>query len=303
MGEQDDVDFGGVASDRSTLFATCLTQDVLDALPEAVGIYRADGTLVANNNLFNVFWKLPPNHGLVGRLNLLTAPGVDPGDVVLFNATVAGERGESAVHAIDLRSDPAFDELGRKELWMQTLYAPLHVAGAVRFVMITFRDRSEEMYNQSRIDETQTTVEEQRETIAALRAAQEHIRQQQDTISELSTPIIEVWPGVLTLPLVGHIDEQRASSMTERLLSSVTALRARHVIIDLTGVAHLDATTAEHVLRLLRAVPLLGGQTMITGIHPAVAETIVTLGLDLRAVRTVRSLRDALTEIVRTPAR
>lgn len=300
---EDSEGLAGVADSRSRLFTRCVTQAVLEVLPDAIGIYDPAGTLVANNAAFNRFWQLPADHGLIGRLNLLTAPGVDPDDVSMFRATCDGACVESAVHPIDLRSDPAFDELGRKQLWMQTLFAPLRVDDAVEFVMITFRDRSDEVDSQTRIVETQTMVEEQRETIAALRAAQEHIRRQQDTISELSTPIIEVWPGVLTLPVVGHIDERRAGEMTERLLLRVTALRARHVILDLTGVARLDAATADHMLRILRAVPLLGGQTMITGIHPAVAETIVDLGLDLRAIRTVRSLREALTEIVAAPAR
>lgn len=294
-GPQDDA---RVRDEIATLHGRCISQDVLDALPDAIGVYGTDGLLLANNEAFCAFWKVPAEHSLVGRLNLLTAPGVDPSDVALLHRAIAGERGMSPVNAIDLTQDANFAELGRQELWMQTLFAPLRVDGAVRFVMITFRDRSDDMRNQTRVNESEALVAAQRETIAALRSAQEHIRAQQDTIRELSTPIIEVWPGVLTLPVVGNIDEQRASEMTERLLASVTTMRARHVILDLTGVLRLDPATAGHLLRILRAVPLLGGQTMITGIHPDVAQTVVALGLDLSTVRTVRSLRTALAEII-----
>lgn len=289
---------GTIAEQTAILYARCLSQEVLEALPDPMAVFGADGTLLAHNHAYREFWKLPPGHELIGRLNLLTAPGVNPNDVVLLRAAIAGEKGASSVNAIDLREDPTFAALGRQQLWMQTIFAPLRVDGAVRFVLMTFRDRSDEMNNQNRVHESEALVAAQSETIAALRSAQEHIREQQDTIRELSTPIIEVWPGVLTLPVVGHIDQRRASEMTERLLESVTRMRARYVILDLTGVLRLDPATAGHLLRILRAVPLLGGQTMITGIHADVAQTVVALGLDLSAVRTVRSLRAALAEIV-----
>ena len=86
--------------------------------------------------------------------------------------------------------------------------------------------------------------------------------------------------------------------MTERLLASVSSLRARHVILDLTGVARLEESMAGHLLQILRAVPLLGGRAMLSGINPEVAQTVVALGLDLRALRIVGSVRSALAEIV-----
>jgi hypothetical protein len=248
-----------LSEDLRVLHTRLLSREALEAIPEATGIYRLDGTLVADNAAFCEFWRLPRQHELLGRLTLLTAPTVDRGDVDRFLRAREGTREESQPHPIDVRGDPHFAALGRKQLWMQTLFAPLRVDGVVTFVMITFRDRTDEMDNQSRVNEGEARIAEQAATIAALRAAQEHIRQQQDVIRELSTSIIEVWPGVLTLPVVGHIDEQRASEMTERLLTKVSALRARHVILDLTGVERLDAATAGLLLGILRAVPLLAG--------------------------------------------
>jgi anti-anti-sigma regulatory factor len=289
-----------VARDIRALFERFISQETLDALPDTIGIYRTDGVLVGHNTAFSEFWKVPRDHGLIGRLNLLTAPGVAREHVQALLRAREGEVVSSPAVEIDLRNDPTFDEVQRKQLWMETVFSPLRDAeGLVRYVMLIFRDRSEDVRNQKRVSAAEETLALQRETIDALRTAHEQIRLQQDTIRELSTPIIEIWPGVVTLPVIGHVDERRAAEMTERLLASVSTLRARYVVLDLTGVEHLDKVTADHLLRILRAVPLLGGRTMIAGIHPGVAQTMVELDLDLTSVRMVRNLRSALVEIIR----
>ena len=276
----------------------CMSQTTLEALPDAIGIYRSDGILTADNELFRLFWKLPEGISLVGKVNLFTAPGVHPDDVQLLRRAIAGEHVTSGVHRIDLDELETVTEAQQKEIWMQTLYVPLRVDDALHFVMIIFRDRTEDMLKQARISESEARVMEQQATIEALQFAQDKIRRQQDTIRELSTPIIEVWPGVLTMPLVGHIDERRAGEMTERLLASLVARQARRVIVDLTGVEQLDAATAGHIVHMLRAVPLLGVEPIITGIHANVAQSIIALGLDLHSIRILGNLRSALAEIL-----
>ncbi|MBK8714384.1 MAG: STAS domain-containing protein [Deltaproteobacteria bacterium] len=114
------------------------------------------------------------------------------------------------------------------------------------------------------------------------------------TISALSTPIIDVWEGVVTLPLVGVIDTQRAVEMTERLLARIVESGARAVIIDLTGVEVVDTATADHLVRLTRAAGLLGARCFVTGIGPNIARTLVGMGVDLGGVRTMRTLKEAL---------
>jgi rsbT co-antagonist protein RsbR len=113
-------------------------------------------------------------------------------------------------------------------------------------------------------------------------------------IRELSTPIIEVWDRVLTVPIVGMIDSGRASELMDNLLQAVAKTRSRFAILDLTGVEDVDTGTAGHLLALVRAVRLLGAESVITGIHPNIAQTIVTLGLETTALTVRASLREAL---------
>jgi rsbT co-antagonist protein RsbR len=122
----------------------------------------------------------------------------------------------------------------------------------------------------------------------------ETIEQQRMTIRELSTPILDLWDGVLTLPVVGIIDTQRAVEMTERLLSRIVETGARAVILDITGVEVVDTSTADHLVKLTRAAGLLGTRCIVTGIGPHVARTLVGMGVELDGVRTLRTLRDGL---------
>jgi rsbT co-antagonist protein RsbR len=120
------------------------------------------------------------------------------------------------------------------------------------------------------------------------------IEQQRAAIKELSTPVIEVSEGVLCLPVVGVMDTMRSAEMTETLLRSVVDKSARCAIIDVTGIEVMDTATADHFLRMAKAVRLLGAECVLTGVRPAIAQTIVHMGVDLRELKTHRSLRDAL---------
>jgi len=137
-------------------------------------------------------------------------------------------------------------------------------------------------------------VTEQREGEKALREKLLQIEQQQQVIRELSTPIIEVWDRVLTVPIIGMIDSGRATELMDNLLQAVAKTRARFAILDLTGVEEVDTGTAGHLLALVRAVRLLGAEGVITGIHPNIAQTIVTLGLETAALTVRATLREAL---------
>lgn len=126
------------------------------------------------------------------------------------------------------------------------------------------------------------------------------IERQQIAIRELSTPVIEVWSGVLCLPVVGIMDTTRSAEMTDALLRAVSEKKASCAIIDITGIEVMDTGTADHFMRMARAVRLLGAQCFLTGISPSIAQTIVHMGMDLRGISTYRSLRDALQGYVRT---
>ena len=127
-----------------------------------------------------------------------------------------------------------------------------------------------------------------------LRAQIELVERQKRVIRAMATPIIEVWDKVLTLPMLGVVDTTRAADVMENLLGQVSQKRARFAILDLTGVETVDTGTASHLLKLVHALRLLGAEGIITGIQPEVAQTMVTLGMDLKDIVTLSNLRDGL---------
>jgi rsbT co-antagonist protein RsbR len=127
-----------------------------------------------------------------------------------------------------------------------------------------------------------------------LRAKLDLIERQQRVIRALSTPIIQVWDNVLTLPMVGVIDSARASEIMQSLLNEVVRTRARYAILDMTGVDAIDTATASHLLSLIRAIQLLGAMGIVTGLQPSIAQTIVGLGVDLSGILTLATLREGL---------
>ncbi len=122
----------------------------------------------------------------------------------------------------------------------------------------------------------------------------QRVEAQQDAIHSMSTPIIQVWDDILTMPVVGLVDSVRAADMKNSLLETVSRTSAKFAIVDLTGVDTVDTATADHLLKVMRAVGLLGARCVITGIQPSVAQIIVALGLDMQGVVTLRSLREGL---------
>ena len=124
------------------------------------------------------------------------------------------------------------------------------------------------------------------------------IERQRIAIQELSTPIMEVWDGVLCVPVVGLMDTARSSEMTSTLLRAVVEKSAKCAIIDITGIDVMDTRTVDHFVRMAKAVRLLGTECVLTGMNPHIAQTVVHMGLDLSDVITHRNLRDALQQYV-----
>jgi rsbT co-antagonist protein RsbR len=120
------------------------------------------------------------------------------------------------------------------------------------------------------------------------------VEQQRAAIRNLSTPIIEVWRGVLCLPVVGVMDTARSAEMTSSLLQMIVEKEARYAIIDITGIDVMDTRTVDHFIRMAKSIRLLGAECALTGLNPYIAQTIVHMGLDLSDIVTHRSLRDAL---------
>jgi rsbT co-antagonist protein RsbR len=125
------------------------------------------------------------------------------------------------------------------------------------------------------------------------------IRQQQEAIRELSTPVLQVRERLLILPIIGIIDPQRARQLTEQLLRGIRANRARVVVIDITGVPAVDATVANHLVQTVDASRLMGATVIVTGLSSEIAQTLVTIGVDLAKMKTVGDLQGGIEEAER----
>lgn len=125
------------------------------------------------------------------------------------------------------------------------------------------------------------------------------IRQQQEAIRELSTPVLQVRDRLLILPIIGIIDTYRARQLTENLLRAIRDSRAKVAVIDITGVAAVDSRVANHLLQTVAAAKLMGASVIITGLSAEVAQTLVTLGVDLSKLNTVGDLQGGLEEAER----
>jgi rsbT co-antagonist protein RsbR len=125
------------------------------------------------------------------------------------------------------------------------------------------------------------------------------IREQQAAIRELSTPVLQVRGRLLILPIIGVLDSQRARQLTEQLLGAIQTNRAKVVVIDITGVASIDETVANHLVQTVEASRLMGASAILTGLSSEIAQTLVDLGVDLGSMRTVGDLQGGLEEAER----
>ena len=132
-----------------------------------------------------------------------------------------------------------------------------------------------------------------------LKSREEVIMRQQQELLELSTPVVELWEGVLALPLIGTLDSARTQVVMESLLQAIVRTGAGLAIIDITGVPTVDTLVAQHLLKTVAAARLMGADCIISGIRPQIAQTIVHLGVNLSDVTTKATLADAFTLALR----
>ncbi len=126
------------------------------------------------------------------------------------------------------------------------------------------------------------------------RAREEIITRQQEELLELSTPVVKLWEGVLAVPMIGTLDSNRTQIVMETLLQKILETGSELAIIDITGVPTVDTLVAQHLLKTVTAIRLMGADCIISGIRPQIAQTIVHLGIDLQGISTKASLADAL---------
>jgi len=125
------------------------------------------------------------------------------------------------------------------------------------------------------------------------------IREQQEAIRELSTPVLQVRERLLILPIVGAIDPQRARQLTEQLLHGIRATRGKVVVMDLTGVPTVDSSIANHLVQTVEATRLLGATVIVTGLSPSIAQILVNIGVDLGKMNTVGDLQGGIEQAER----
>ncbi|MCC7265639.1 MAG: PAS domain S-box protein [Candidatus Latescibacteria bacterium] len=124
--------------------------------------------------------------------------------------------------------------------------------------------------------------------------AEERVQQQSREIMELSTPIMQVWQGVVVAPLIGSLDSQRTQLFMEHLLDRIVDTKSAVALVDIMGVPAIDTQTAQHLIETVSAVRLLGAQVVLTGVRPAIAQTLVHLGIDMSGIVTRSSLSAGL---------
>ncbi|MET1115906.1 MAG: STAS domain-containing protein [Comamonas sp.] len=126
------------------------------------------------------------------------------------------------------------------------------------------------------------------------RTREQLITRQQEELLELSTPVIKLWDGILAVPMIGTLDSNRTQLVMEALLQRIVETEATLAIIDITGVPTVDTLVAQHLLKTVTAIRLMGADCIISGIRPQIAQTIVHLGIDLQSVTSKATLADAL---------
>lgn len=279
-----------------------IAPETLEAMPFPVGVYSAEEIIVAVNARMEEMLGVSREH-LVGCVRLSDFEGNPEYTTSLASGrrALAGETTSVPPFRSNLRNvERISSHTQRQVVWMDAVYFPLRDAeGRIRFLMVVCQDQTVMMEERLALEAARGEIETQQATIRALEAAQGEIEAQRATIQALSSPIIEVWRGVLALPVIGHVNAARSADMMSRLLAAIARTRSRYAILDLTGVSLVDAPTADSFITMIRAVELLGAQGILVGIQPAISRALVELGVELGGLRSFRTLGDALEACMR----
>lgn len=282
------------AADLATLVATLEDQTrVLKATLHAIADGVAVSDLAGNFTHYN-----PAAEQIAGIGKLDSSPeqwtsayGVFQSDMVTPFPTselpLVRALGGESIDGVEL-----FMRHGQKPdgIWVLLSARPIvDDRGAIRGAVAVFRDVSERKRWEAELEQQLEREREKNLTLERMRNA----------MQELSTPVLEIWDDVLVLPVIGIVDSKRSADMMERLLREVEHKQCRFVIIDITGVEVVDTATADHFLKIMTAVEILGARCVLTGARGAVAQTLASLGMDLRSVVTLRNLKHALRECLR----
>ena len=269
-----------------------LHRQVIDALPAGVMVLTPDGKFpVYNRTAYEYVPRLPGDHAdaLLGTRSFFKSDGVTPypnEELPLVRALQGEENPETEMIIRESRFEG--------DVYVHVSGAPIRdEAGTILAGLVVFHDitaqRALEQELRTRNEQLAASEETKTGLIDRLRYS----------IDELSNPILEVWDDVLVMPIIGVIDSRRTADMVQRLLAEVTRTQSSFVIIDLTGVEIVDTQTANHLMKLIRKVEIIGSRCVLTGIRPAVSETLVDIGVDFGRITTLRNLKHGLREALR----
>jgi rsbT co-antagonist protein RsbR len=225
------------------------------------------------------------------------------------------ESTEKPLFIEDLHNDARVDSNAKQAVAPQNLsamaLAPLLQAGRWVGMLFAgwekphvFSEDEERLFNTVRVLATATVenlrlVAEKNKALDELKQKLETIERQAQAIQELSTPVIEIWDDVLVMPVVGIVDTRRSKDIMDSLLHRIVETQSKCAIIDVTGVEIVDTMTADYLLKVVRAARLLGARCVLTGLTPAVAQTLVETGASFEEVPTLRNLKEGLRDCLR----
>ncbi len=254
---------------------------VLDTIPIIVTVKDRDGKMKLVSKGYAELYDTTPE-GAVGK----TVADLPPSHAELAIISEMDREVLARMQPVS-RVQPVSRPNG-KVRWMSIIKVPLVEQDGTAHILAIGTDITAQREHEEHMAATIAELELQKEAIADQLAV---IQRQQALIRALSTPILQVAEGVLAVPVIGALDEARAADVTGKLLDEVVRTGARFAIIDVTGLESVDAATADHLVRIVRAIRLLGASGILTGIGPAVAQSMCGLGVDLSGVTTHGNLR------------
>ena len=257
------------ANDRATVHAVEKSMAVIE--------FDTDGTILRANDIFLDLMGYE-SHEIQGKHHRI------------FVSTELGGSEEYAKFWIDLAQGKfqrgRFERLTKtgEPVWLEATYSPIFDLRGRPVKVIKFAyDITAQIRQAAELDEA----------LSAAREA-ERVRNELDRAVQLmSTPVTPIWEGILLLPLVGVLDSMRAADIMKKSLSMISETRAKVFVLDISGVATVDTAVANQLIKITKATRLLGCHAIVSGLSPAIAHTIVELGVDVESIRTTATLRDA----------
>ncbi len=283
--------------------ANAYLENLLNYANAPIIVWDPDYKIIRFNQAFERLTGYSADEVLGKSLEILFPAAQKDESIALIRRTTSGERWEVVEIAI-----ARVDGTVRTVLWNSaTLFAEdgtTVVATIAQGQDITRRKQAEEALRKSheeldsRVKERTAELEKLNQALRAeieeRKRAEEIISRQAQEILEVSTPVIQIWEGIVSVPLIGTLDSVRAQQLMEQLLQKIVQTSSSVALLDVTGVPAIDSKTARHLLETISAVRLLGAEVVLTGIRPAIARTLAQLGVDLSNVNTRSSFAAGL---------